>query len=114
MKVVDTIISLPLIQDLEILVEISVVMDQHRRAIGIYKTLVKVHYKKPMDGEFNDVTAFTLKGITSSTVELETNTVDSIQVVAVFVNIFAEFSEQKVGAPDTPPTLGSHFLTTTT
>ena len=61
----------PLIQGgLEIPVEVSVVMEhneENKLALGIYESLVKEHYKEPIDGEFDDATASILEGIASGT-----------------------------------------------
>ena len=61
----------PLIQGgLEIPVKVSVVMEhneENKLALGIYESLVKEHYKEPIDGEFDDATASILEGIASST-----------------------------------------------
>ena len=41
--------------------------EENKLALGKYESLVKEHYKEPIDGEFDDATASILEGIASST-----------------------------------------------
>ena len=50
--------------------------DKNKQAFDIYKTLVNKHYKKPVDGDFEDATASILEGIGSNTEELKLDAED--------------------------------------
>ena len=60
----------PLIQGgLEIPVKVVVDMDAGEKAmqaLQLYETLVREHYKEPIDGEFEDITASVLEDLQES------------------------------------------------